>query len=191
MYVKRLRRIYITISILLGILSPIICYILLPEFNIIKHPLSYFGIVEQTNMFWQFSLIIISFGLVINGIRRVNQFIKRKNFHIILKSILIVSTIFLILTALFTMKYDFWHHLFAILFFLTYNFFVFLFGIIRSLSYVRRGINSVIIGCLMLLSSLLILPFPSSGIAEVIYITLIILWNSLFFLKGMKYQKAK
>lgn len=186
MDVKKLRRIYITISILLGIFSPILCYILLPEFNIIEHPLSYFGVVEKTNLFWQVSLILIALGLLVNGLRAINNFIRRIGFHIALKIILLTSVFFLILTASFSMQYDFWHHLFAILFFLLYNFFVFFFGLIRSLSYVRRGLFSVVIGCLMLFSSLLLLPFPSSGIAEIAHISLIIFWNTSIFLKRKK-----
>ena len=82
MDVKKIRRIYITISILLGVFSPIVCYILLPEFNIIEHPLSYLGVVEKTNLFWKISLTLIALGLLVNGLRAINNFIRITDFYI-------------------------------------------------------------------------------------------------------------
>ena len=61
--IKLIRNIYISCAIATGIISPIVCYLLLPEFNIKQHPLSYFGVVEKTNFLWQISLILISIGL--------------------------------------------------------------------------------------------------------------------------------
>jgi len=184
--IKLIRRIYISSCIAIGVISPIVCYFLLPEFNIKQHPLSYFGIVERTSLFWQISLILISIGLYINGNRRIDELIKRKKYHILIKTLLFIACGCLFLTAIFTLEYNYWHHLFAILFFLVYNFFVFIFGLIRSLTYVRRGLFSVLIGCSMLLSSILILPFPSYGIAEIIFGTLVIFWNTILFIKSLK-----
>ena len=75
--IKLIRRIYISGCIAIGVISPIVCYFLLPEFNIKQHPLSYFGIVERTNLFWQISLILISIGLYVNGSRRIDELIKK------------------------------------------------------------------------------------------------------------------
>ena len=184
--IKLIRRIYISGCIAIGIISPIVCYFLLPEFNIKQHPLSYFGIVERTNLLWQVSLILISIGLYVNGNRRIDELIKRKKYHLPIKILLFIACSCLFLTAIFTLKYNYWHHVFAISFFLVYNFFVFIFGLARSLTYVRRGLFSVTIGCLMLLSSLLLLPFPSYGITEVIFISLVIIWNVTLFVKSLK-----
>ena len=184
--IRLIRKIYISCCITTGIISPIFCYFLLPEFNIIEHPLSYFGVVKKTNLFWQISLILISIGLYLNGSKRIDELIRIKKYHLPIRSMLFVSCSCLLLTAIFTLKYNYWHHVFAISFFLVYNFFVFIFGLARSLTYVRRGLFSVTIGCLMLLSSLLLLPFPSYGITEVIFISLVIIWNVTLFVKSLK-----
>ena len=183
---KLIRRIYISGCIAIGVISPIVCYFLLPEFNIKQHPLSYFGIVERTNLFWQISLILISIGLYVNGSRRIDELIKRKKYHLPIKILLFIACSCLFLTAIFTLKYNYWHHVFAISFFLVYNFFVFIFGLVRSLTYVRRGLFSVLIGCSMLFSSILLLPFPSYGIAEITFTSLVIFWNTTLFVKSLK-----
>ena len=79
-----------------------------------------------------------------------------------------------------------WHKLPAILFFLSYNFFVFVFGLLRSFSQVRSGFFSVCIGSLMLLSTLLLIPFPKGGVSEILYIQLIAFWNLYMLYKGNK-----
>ena len=184
--IRLIRLIYISFCIALGIISPLFCYILLPEFNITEHPLSYFGVVEKTNLFWQISLILISIGLYLNGSKCIDELIRIKNYRIPIRCILFFSCICLLLTSLFTLRYNYWHHLFAISFFLTYNFFVFIFGLARSLTYVRRGLFSVIVGCLMLLSSLLLIPFPSYGVTEITFISLVVIWNTTLLVKSLK-----
>ena len=47
-------------------------------------------------------------------------------------------------------------------------------------------IFSVSIGSLMLLSSLLLIPFPSYGVAEVAYIFLVFFWNIIMWLQQQK-----
>jgi len=44
----------------------------------------------------------------------------------------------------------------------------------------------MIIGSLMLLSSLLLLPLPSSGVFEIIYFLLLLFWNGTLFYKRVK-----
>jgi len=78
------------------------------------------------------------------------------------------------------------HKIPALLFFLTYNFFIFLFGLARSRSYVRKGLFSALTGSCMLLSSLLLIPFPSYGVAEIVYILLIFFWNIVMWLQQQK-----
>ena len=55
-----------------------------------------------------------------------------------------------------------------------------------SFSQVRQGFFSVITGSLMLLSALLIIPFPSYGIAEIVYIQICVYWNLIMFIKSNK-----
>tara|TARA_B100002019_G_C21265215_1_gene599054 strand:- start:2064 stop:2633 length:570 start_codon:yes stop_codon:yes gene_type:complete len=176
--IKRLRKIYIIISIIIGITAPLLCYFLLPTFNIKSEPLSKFGISTQTSKIWFWSLIIISLGLWLNGEYRIKELIKREPWKPLLKILLRISVLCLILTAVIDMSYHWTHKIVALIFFCGYNLFVFTFGLVRSLNYLKRGIFSVTMGTLMLLTSLLVIPFPSYGIAEIAFIILISIWNT-------------
>lgn len=196
--VKIIRKIYICLSILIGVLSPLVIYISFIDWNgdgIINNndffdprekPLSYFGIIDKTSTIWTISLIIVAMGLLWGGFTRVNQFFKNTKYKLILKTIVFFSFICLIMTAVIPMNEGLWHKLPAILFFLSYNFFVFLFGLFRSLSQVRNGFFSVCIGSLMLLSILFLIPFPKGGVSEILYIQLISFWNLFMLIKGNK-----
>ena len=180
--VKRIRKFYLLFSILLGIASPLICLYLFPEYDPRIHPISYFGILQNTNYFFMFSLIIFAIAIFWNGITIIKKLIKNKSQQIWLLIILTTSSVCLFLTGTINMNFGTLHQIPALFFFLSYNFFIFLFGIIRSISYVRKGLFSVIIGSFMLLSSLLLIPFPSYGVAEVVYIFLIIVWNTVMWI---------
>jgi len=84
--IKRLRRIYIIISIIIGVTAPLLCYFLLPTFNIKSEPLSKFGISTQTSKIWFWSLIAISLGLWLNGEYRIKELIKREPWKPVLKN---------------------------------------------------------------------------------------------------------
>ena len=187
--IKFIRKIYILFSILIGILSPLICLYFAKDVNLTEKPLSYFALVDSTSLTWFISLIIISVGILWNGNEIINLLIKNKKYKILLKLILISSSFCLIGTAVVTMKFELAHKIFAGSFFLLYNFFIFLFGFFRSFSQVRQGFFSVTTSSLMLLSALLVIPFPSYGIAEIIYIQLCIYWNLILFIKVNKINK--
>ena len=187
--IKFIRKIYILFSIFIGILSPLICLYFAQDINLTEKPLSYFALVDSTSLTWFTSLIIISVGILWNGNEIINLLIKNIKHKILLKLILISSSFCLIGTAIVTMEFELAHKIFAGSFFLLYNFFVFLFGLLRSLSQVRQGFFSVTTGSLMLLSALLVIPFPSYGIAEIIYIQLCISWNLVLFVKVNKINK--
>lgn len=171
-------------SIIIGVLAPIICYLLLPDFNIKNEPLSKFGIHTQTSVIWFWSLILISLGLWLNGEYRIKEMINNDKWKPILKLLLRVSIVCLLLTALIDMSYHWTHKIVALIFFCVYNLFVFVFGIVRSLSYLRKGMFSVTMGILMLLTSLLVIPFPSYGVAEISFIVLISIWNTKILFKN-------
>jgi len=181
--VKRIRKFYLLFSILLGITSPLICLYLFPEFDPRIHPISYFGILQNTSYLFMFSLIIFAIAIFWNGITIVTKLIKNQRYQNVLLSILTISSFCLFLTGTINMNFGKLHQIPALFFFLTYNFFIFLFGIARSTSYVRKGIFSVITGSLMLLSSLLLIPFPSYGVSEVVYIFFIIVWNGIMWIQ--------
>ena len=196
--VKIIRKMYICLSILIGILSPLVIYISFIDWNsdgIINKsdffdpremPLSYFGIIDKTSSIWTTLLIIVAIGLLWGGFTRVNQFFKNFKQKIILKSIVLFSFLCLIMVAIIPMNEGLWHKLPAILFFLSYNFFVFFFGLLRSFSQVRNGFFSVCMGSLMLLSILFLIPFPKGGVSEILYIQLISFWNLFVLYKGNK-----
>ena len=54
---------------------------------------------------------------------------------------------------------------------------------IETIKYLRKGLLSIFVGALMLLSSLLLIPFPSYGVFEIVYVFLIIFWNASLFYK--------
>ena len=177
------RRVYLLFSMSLGVLSPLICWYMIPDFNPIEKPLSYFGVAEITAWYWNLSLIIISFAIYLNAKKSLPMyFIKIKTLRI-LRVLIVVSFISLFLTAVFSLNKPLIHRISSTGFFLTYNFFVFFFGISRSLKYLRKGLFSIFIGSLMLLSSLLLIPFPSYGVFEIVYVLLIIFWNASLFYK--------
>tara|TARA_B100000579_G_scaffold73258_1_gene56186 strand:+ start:17152 stop:17733 length:582 start_codon:yes stop_codon:yes gene_type:complete len=184
--IKKIRKIYLISSILVGIFSPLICISLFPEFDPRIHPISYFGILKNTSFIFLFSLIIFSIAIFWNGITIIRKLIKNQKYNFTLKIILGIASICLFFTGVIPMNFGPFHQIPALFFFLTYNFFIFSFGIVRSLSYVRKGLFSVSIGSLMLLSSLLLIPFPSYGVAEVFYIFLIFLWNIIMWLQQQK-----
>ena len=184
--VKQIRRIYLFFSILLGVISPLLCIYLFPEFDPRIHPVSYFGILKNTSLIFILSLICFSIAILWNGITIIRKLIKHKPYQRGLKIILTTSSICLFLTGVIPMNFGAFHNIPALCFFCTYNFFIFLFGIARAKSYVRKGLFSVITGSIMLLSFLLVIPFPSYGVAEIVYIFLILLWNTTMWLQQQK-----
>ena len=177
------RRVYLLFSMSLGVISPLICWYMIPDFNPIEKPLSYFGVAEITAWYWNLSLIMISFAIYLNAKKSLPIYFNKLKTLRILRILLTVSFISLFLTALVPMNRELLHRISASSFFLTYNFFVFFFGISRSLKYLRKGLFSIFIGALMLLSSLLLIPFPSYGVFEIVYVLLIVFWNASLFYK--------
>jgi hypothetical membrane protein len=105
--------------------------------------------------------------------------------------LLVFSSLFLFLTGTIPMDYELYHKAPAFLFFFSYNLFIFLFGLFRSLKYLRRGVFSMFIGLSMLASLLLLLPFPSYGVFEIVYFALILTWNVYFLFTRLKEEGMK
>ena len=132
------------------------------------------------------SLVVFSIAIFWNGMTIIRKLLKKPYYKFWLKLILLIASVNLFLYVVFTLYFVPFHKIPALCFFLTYNFFVFLFGLARSRSYVRKGFFSVLTGSLMLLSSLLLIPFPSYGVAEIVYIFLIFFWNIIMWLQQQK-----
>ena len=189
--IKLLRRGYLIFCIFLGIFAPIYCWYLLPGFNPMARPLSDFGIQEPTWLLWNSTLVFLALGIFLNAYTALRYYFKQRRFRYPLKMLLIVSSFSLFFTATIPMDYEIFHKIPAFLFFFTYNFFVFLFGVFRSLSSLRSGIASVFIGLAMLFSLLLLLPFKSYGVFEIVYFALILTWNIHFLTTRMKEEGMK
>ena len=189
--VKLLRRVYLIFSILLGILVPIYCWYLRPGFNPMDKPLSDFGIQEPTWLLWNSSLVILAIGIFLNAYTALRYYFKQKRFRYPLKILLIISSFSLFFTATIPMDYEIFHKIPAFLFFFSYNLFIFLFGLFRSLRYLRRGVFSMFVGISMLFSLLLLLPFKSYGVFEIVYFTLILIWNIYFLYNRMREEGNK
>lgn len=180
------RRLYLGFTLSLGLISPLVCWYLIPDFNPITKPLSYFGVAELTAWYWNLSLLILAYGLYTNANRSVCAGFKKPHQRKILHTILLIAIVGLCLTAVISMDYQLMHRISACAFFLVYNFFVFCFGYLKSRRYVRTGIYSMCVGSLMLLSSLLLLPFPSYGVFELAYCLLLLVWNVHLFYKRIE-----
>ena len=189
--IKLLRRVYLIFSIILGILAPIYCWYLRPGFNPIEKPLSDFGIQEPTWLLWNSTLVILAIGIFLNAYTALRYYFKQRRFRYPLKVLLVISSFSLFFTATIPMNYEVLHKIPAFLFFFSYNLFVFLFGLFRSLKYIRKGMFSAFIGLSMLFSLLLLLPFKSYGVFEIVYFALILIWNIHFLYYRMKEEGSK
>ena len=184
--VKLLRRGYLIFCILLGILAPMYCWYLNPGFNPMEKPLSDFGIQEPTWLLWNSTLVFLAIAIFLNAYTALRCYFKKRRFRYPLKLLLVISSFSLFFTATIPMNYELFHKIPAFLFFFSYNLFVFLFGLFRSLKYLRTGVFSIFIGLSMLCSLLLLLPFKSYGVFEIVYFTLILIWNIYFLYGRMK-----
>ena len=189
--VKLLRRAFLIFSILLGILVPIYCWYQYPDFNPVHQPLSHFGVIEPTWLLWNSTLVFLSIGIFLNAYTSLRYYFKKRRLRYPLKMLLISSSVSLFLIGTIPMDFVIYHKIPAFLFFFTYNLFVFLFGLFRSLKYLRRGMFSIFIGLSMLASLLLLLPFPSYGVFEIVYFSFILIWNIYFLFTRIKEEGLK
>ncbi|MDC3394818.1 DUF998 domain-containing protein [Flavobacteriales bacterium] len=189
--VKFLRRLFIIFCIFLGIFTPLFCWYKIPDFNPINKPLSHFGVLEPTFLLWNTTLVFLAIGIFWNAYTSLRFYFKKKRFRYPLKIMLISSSISLVFTASISMEYELFHQIPAVLFFFSYNLFIFCFGLFRSFKYIRRGMFSIFIGLAMLFSTLLLLPFPSYGVFEIVYFALILIWNIYFLFIRIKEEGLK
>ena len=189
--VKLLRRSFLIFSIILGILVPLYCWYQYPDFNPVHQPLSHFGVIEPTWLLWNSTLVFLSIGIFLNAYTSLRYYFKKRRLRYPLKMLLISSSVSLFLIGTIPMDFEIYHKIPAFLFFFTYNLFVFLFGLFRSLKYLRRGMFSIFIGLSMLASLLLLLPFPSYGVFEIVYFSFILIWNIYFLFTRIKEEGLK
>ena len=189
--IKLLRRAFLIFSIFSGILVPLYCWYQYPDFNPVHQPLSHFGVIEPTWLLWNSTLVFLSIGIFLNAYTSLRYYFKKRRLRYPLKILLISSSVSLFLIGTIPMDFEIYHKIPAFLFFFTYNLFVFLFGLFRSLKYLRRGMFSIFIGLSMLASLLLLLPFPSYGVFEIVYFSFILIWNIYFLFSRIKEEGLK
>jgi len=189
--VKLLRRVFLIFCIVLGVFAPLYCWYKYPDFNPVHQPLSHFGVIEPTWLLWNSTLVFLSIGIFLNAYTSLRYYFKKRRFRYPLKMLLLSSSVSLFLTGTIPMDFEIYHKIPAFLFFFTYNLFVFLFGLFRSFKYLRTGVFSIFIGISMLVSLLLLLPFPSYGVFEIVYFSLILTWNIYFLFNRIKEEGLK
>ena len=93
--IKLLRRVYLILCILVGILSPLYCWYLNPGFYPMEKPLSDFGIQEPTWLLWNSTLVFLATGIFLNAYTALRYYFKQRRFRYPLKVLLIISSLLL------------------------------------------------------------------------------------------------
>ena len=175
------KRLYVFTSII-GIIIPIMCFYMLPNINILTDPLSKFGIAQETRLIWMAFLQVLAILLYLSNLNRIDKIKKNINkFEITILTIInILSSVSLSLTGLIDMSIKYAHLGFAGIFFLAYTGFIFWWGFLNIKTNLKEATLSIAIALLILISSIITINFTSFGygISEIIFIILIIYWNS-------------
>lgn len=175
---------YRRLSILIGVLIPILCYISIPDINILNDPLSRFGIEPTTKFVWiLFNQLMV---LALFSIGRDAIKLIKNNFHkLILNWLLYPSLIGFSLSGFITMDIKFIHLTLAGIFFLLYVGFIFWYGVFIKNKFIT--LTSIILVSLCVIGVIpSFLLEISYGTFEVIFISAIITWNHILiqFLKS-------
>ena len=83
------------------------------------------------------------------------------------------------------------HGLVAATFFISYMVFIFMYGFWQLESKLKEGAVSVVAGLLLLLTSLLIIPFKGLAIFEIAYVLIIVAWNYIIHKKNRIEKMSK
>ena len=175
--INKIKAIWIDMSILLALVIPIVSSFLIKDWSVYTNALSDFGTRPATAGLWPVYLTLAVFGLWSNGSNVIEQRYTGIRAHV-LSYMLNISCAGLFLTAIITEEFRYMHGTVAGVFFLVYMLFIFLYGLwqIKRLSF-KEGVFSVTIGILLLLTTLLMIPFTGLAMFEIAYIILIALWN--------------
>lgn len=175
--IRKFKKKFTFFSAIIGILMPILCWMIVP-IDLLKEPLSKFGIEPGTYIIWTIFIQIISLYLFLNYWIFIDS---NKNLSILnkfyLKSLSLFSSISLSLTGLIDMRFTITHIGFAALFFLSYAALVFWTGFLSIKSDFKFAKYSIIISMIMITSSFSIPIIKGLAPFEILFIILIILWN--------------
>ena len=181
--IRKIKRHWIEASFILALIIPFIAGIVVEDWSIYSDALSDFGTHPGTAGVWSVYLIILAIGIWLHGMQKIEESYDGVRSHILYYIINIASTS-LILTAFITEIFRGLHGFVAGLFFVSYMFFIFIYGFWQLKTNLKEGAISVVTGILLLLTSLLIIPFNGLAIFEIAYISIIVLWNYTIHTRG-------
>ena len=176
---------YRRLSIILGVIIPILCYISIPNISILNDPLSRFGIEPDTKLIWIIFNQMMCLSLLSIGIES-NSHIISSYHRKVLNTLLYSSITCFSLSGFITMDIRYLHLTLAGLFFMLYIGYIFWYGII--LRNIKMTIISMILVslCILALFPTFMLPI-SYGSFEVIFVSSIIIWNYIM----IRYNDSK
>lgn len=176
---------YRRISIVLGIIIPVICYMSIPTISILNDPLSRFGIEPDTKIIWVIFNQLMCLSLLSIGVES-NSHISSIFHKKLLDMLLYSSIICFSLSGFITMDIRYLHLTLAGLFFMLYIGYIFWYGIMlrdRKITLISLLLVSL---CVMALFPTLMLPI-SYGSFEVVFISSIIIWSYIM----IRYNDSK
>lgn len=172
---------YRKISIIIGIIISIVCYLMITDANILNDPLSRFGIEPQTKEMWILFNQLMALSLLSSGIES-NKIINNLLYKKILNYLLYTSLICFSLSGFITMDIRYIHLSLAAAFFLLYLGYIFWYGIFSRIKRITALSSIIVLLCVLSLIITIILKI-SYGVFEVIFILSVIIWNYIMIYK--------
>jgi len=175
--IRTLKRHWIDTTLVLALSIPLIAGMVVDDWSIYTNALSRFGVLPITAGIWPIYLGIVSIGLWLNGSTMIEDKYDGIKSHV-LSYMLNAACTGLMLTAIITEELRIVHLIVATTFFVMYVVFIFLYGWwqIRSTDF-KEGTFSVVISILLLLTTLLMIPFTGLAMFELTYISILLFWN--------------
>lgn len=180
--IRAIKRHWIEASFILALVIPFIAGILVKDWSIYTDALSDFGTHPGTAGIWPIYLTILAIGIWLHGTQKIEESYDGIRAHVLYYIINIASST-LILTAFITEVFTYMHGIVAGLFFVSYMAFIFMYGFWQLKTNLKEGATSVVAGLLLLLTSLLIIPFQGFAIFELAYMVIIVAWNYIIHRK--------
>jgi hypothetical membrane protein len=176
--IRKIKRHWIKTSFVLALIIPFIAGLVIKDWSIYTNALSDFGTHPASAGIWSVYLIIIAIGIWLHGMQKIEESYDGVRAHI-LYYIINIATTSLILTAFITETFRSLHAFVAGTFFISYMVFIFMYGFWQLKTNLKEGAPSIVAGLLLLLTTLLIIPFQGLAIFEIAYVVIIVAWNHL------------
>ncbi len=158
-----------------GFITPIFCYNMIPDINILHDPLSRFGVEQSTRFIWLGFILIMGTALLVFG-KNANNNILNKTHRYILNLVLYTAIGSFIMSGFIDMNVRMTHLVLAGMFFLMYVAYIFIFGICaKQYRILRYAICITIINLLFLIPTFTL--GISYGLFEVVFVGSVLFWN--------------